>query len=108
MRAFVSILHNTKENRFHPIYYTEKPLPSYSGEDAMRFKSRGHHTNGLETLDLARKDAADLGTKLIEQGYNVNVENSIISWDGEGIPADVTFRSIQDFIRPSLTTETNN
>ena len=79
---FYSMLHNKLTNRYHPILFTGSPRPSDTEGECNRYRSRGHHTEGFDTLDeadeFAKTDAERLG------GFYDGV---IFEWDGEGIPA---------------------
>jgi len=81
------ILRNTKTNRFHPIVFRPGPAPSSSPEDdSQRYKSRGHHTEGFDTLDEAKSCIAEC-----EDWCDTGVE---WEWDGEDIPAIVSWFSV--------------
>lgn len=101
MEALVMMLKNTNENTYntyHPIMYIESPfagsLDDNSKQNIIRYKSKGHRTNGF----VKRQDAVDsiqheIEDKLTDMGYNVHIElESDIEWDGIGIPADVQIR----------------
>jgi hypothetical protein len=86
----VGMLHNTKLERWHPIVFQESPLPGGTGP--VRHKSSGHHTAGFDTREAAITHANELIEKLkatpaIEKDF---------AWDGEDIPAMVTFFIVRD------------
>jgi len=94
----VSIIHNTKLNRWHPVYFRLSPQPSSDPTDVgQRFNSGGHHTEGFSTRDTAIEYAKTLADK-ISQTY---LGSSILSleqdfpWDGEGVPAMVVFFAVE-------------
>lgn len=98
--TLIMMLFNTAKKTWHPIFYYESPLPGPIDEQAVaRYKSKGHHTEGFETRDLALKSCDELKTKLItEYGSNVVMElgdDQILEWNGEGIPADTQIRPIE-------------
>lgn len=99
MEALVMMLHNTTENKYHPIFYLESPLPggmeSEGNQNLIRYKSKGHHTTGFETRDKAIES---VNNELIGQiksiGYIPNLElDEDLSWDGKDIPADQQIRN---------------
>lgn len=98
MDALVLMLKNISTNRFHPIFYLESPLPggpeSEGNKKLIRYKSKGHHTQGFETRDAAINS---INNELVAQiksiGYTPNLEIEIDEiWDGKGIPADQQIR----------------
>ncbi len=91
MKALVKILHNTEANTFHPIWYSEYPLPG-QGNTVTRYKSRGHHTSGFPTAEQSLQESETLAQRLKEQGYQVAREDDLGEWDGKGIPADIQLR----------------
>lgn len=99
MEALVMMLKNTKENTYHPIMYFESPFPggfdSEINQKTVRYKSKGHRTNGLvERKEAIETISTEIEQKLIEMGYNVNIElDDDIEWDGLDIPADVQIRN---------------
>lgn len=81
----VSILHNQATQRFHPILFAYAPPPGGDQEGgARRYRSRGHHTAGLDTWDEAVAQAHDLVGRA---GASVLALESAIDWDGSGVPA---------------------
>lgn len=77
------ILKNTQTGRFHPIVFRPAPMPGGADAEsnAMRHKSLGHHTNGLDTIEAANDWIA-------QQGSMVNA-GVVYDWDGVGVPAMV-------------------
>lgn len=50
MFALVKIVHNVKDEKWHPIFYYDSPFPGpVEKQKVMRYKSKGHHTGGLQT-----------------------------------------------------------
>jgi hypothetical protein len=84
----VSILHNIKLNRWHPITFELRPPPGGQlSETACRYKSRGHHTEGFETREAALK-----WIDTIHQERNPDSGRSLNAdfvWSGEDVPAMV-------------------
>lgn len=82
-----AMLHNTATNRWHPIYFRDGPLP---GPDEpgkpRRLKSKGHHTNGFDTRELAEASMAEGPLKDVP--YD---RDAVFPWDGEDIPAITWF-----------------
>lgn len=77
---YAAILQNTATGRFHPIVFRRAPMPGNSDGDSepKRYKSRGHHTEGFESSELAvahigERKWTDTGARCV--------------WDGEGVPA---------------------
>jgi hypothetical protein len=97
MNALIKILHNTKLNKWHPIFYFESPLPGGGIEDLVRYKSNGHHTTGFDTRELAVKN---INENLINQIKDSTIftplleieEKTDIDWNGDNIPADMQVR----------------
>lgn len=85
------MLHNVKENRWHPILFRESPLPGPDRPDKpVRLKSVGHHTAGFPTREEAIADTEDKAPKGIAPTPRYDWTKDI-PWDGEGIPTDVRF-----------------
>jgi hypothetical protein len=76
-----AILKNTATGRFHPIVFRYAPTPSDDGTGPSRYKSRGHHTDGFDTLDEARS--------FIESKPELDAAGALYEWDGEDVPAMV-------------------
>ena len=83
MKMPVGILRNTETDRYHPIIFRPAPMASQADTDsgAMRHKSGAHHTEGLDTLELAQAWIA-------ERDYCVDA-GVVWNWTGEGRPAMV-------------------
>lgn len=96
--ALVQMLHNTKTDTFHPIYYYDSPMAGGFGErtlnnDIIRYKSKGHHTAGFTDRVDAIKSVDELVVKLKEMHDTVTVEiDTDLIWDGEDIPTDHQLR----------------
>lgn len=75
-RILIQLAEDT--GRFHPCYYRMAPLPGNTVEP-MRYKSKGHHTEGFATLEEAQENAAGLAAGLPipvevpEDGFPVRV-----------------------------------
>lgn len=88
----ISLLHNVKLNRWHPIIFVEAPLPGPPDESRpVRHKSKGHHTEGFSVRDEAVAEARKLSERVAP-----NVAGAVqlalaqdLPWDGEGVPASV-------------------
>jgi len=80
------ILKNMATNRFHPISFRLAPTPSSSGEDVgQRYKSLGHHTEGFDTLEAAKR--------WVSEKDNTKDIGMIWEWDGKDTPAMVQWFS---------------
>ena len=56
MKSLVQILHNKKEDTYHPIFYFEAPFPGGKQlpDNYIRYKSKGTpHLLDLHLIDLA-------------------------------------------------------
>jgi hypothetical protein len=87
LNPIIANLHNTKTDRYHPILFTERPLPGGSGP--VRHKSVGHHTVGFDTRDEAIAECRKMSENP-DCGGRLCVEKDF-EWDGEGTPAMVVF-----------------
>jgi len=90
LNPIVAILHNNKENRWHPIIFAESPLPGPDTPDKpVRHRSKGHHTAGFESRAEA---VTNINEKLVPElpGLRLALEADL-EWDGDGIPASTTF-----------------
>lgn len=85
LNPVVTILHNTKENTWHPILFVESPLPGNKGP--IRHKSKGHQTIGLDNIDECIKGCENLAQEV----NGKFITNNVIDWDGEDVPACVRF-----------------
>jgi hypothetical protein len=84
MLAVMNILHNVNTNTYHPCYYYEAPMPggkSIDEQGFLRYKSKGHHTSGFDTLEKAQEAAKNLLPHLdiTERSY----DERPMEWDGE-------------------------
>jgi hypothetical protein len=85
VRQPAGILQNRKTGRFHPIVFRLSPRPSSDDSDKVqRFKSAGHHTEGLATLEEAK-------TFIVDRP-DWKDSGAVWSWDGDDVPA-----MVQDF-----------
>ena len=91
----IAMLHNTKENRWHPILFCESPLPGpHSPDKPIRHKSKMHHTTGFLTREEAVTDARTVMANAVATESDCPAKFALekdFEWDGEGIPAMVTF-----------------
>ena len=95
----VLMIFNHKLNRWHPILFCECPLPSGNYGDALRWKSKGHHTEGF----IDRQDAINAAAETCRQSYGMKVGGEVyydfesnIPWDGEGVPSMVMSFRLSD------------
>ena len=91
INPFIAIIHNLKENRWHPVIFDERPLPSGA---AMRHKSLGHHAEGFASREEALININDDISPKIREHYGFAPTLAMdddFPWDGEGVPAIVTF-----------------
>jgi len=86
----IGILHNTSSDRWHPVLFTESPLPGPEElGKPIRHKSRMHHTKGFATRDEAITSAREeLAVKVPGAKFALDAD---LSWDGDGIPALTIF-----------------
>lgn len=90
--APAGVLKNTATNRFHPIVFRSEPAPSSSPEDdSQRYKSRGHHTKGFDTLDEA--------TACIDEAEGWHNTGLQWEWGGKDIPAITCWFSISSLVK---------
>ncbi len=82
----ISLIHNHKLNRWHPVIFREAPMPG--GIDLHRYKSAGHHTDGFKSRDEAINEIPKLAERLRDARTSLKAD---LDWDGEGIPALVQF-----------------
>jgi hypothetical protein len=94
LNPIIGIMHNQKLNRWHPILFTESPLPGPESPDKpIRHKSKGHHTEGFETRDAALKNCEELARnmkKSVVAEAKLSVDKDF-EWDGVSIPAMTVF-----------------
>lgn len=92
MIYLIKMLFNTTDKTYHPILYTESPLPSYTPEDKFtRFKSKGHHTIGFkEKEDALEHIQVDImqSPALSDASFIEQYEGEVLPWDGREIPTD--------------------
>jgi malate synthase len=84
MRDVACLILNTATNRWHPLVMRPSPQPSWKAPEAVRYKSRGHHTEGFDTRAEAERWNQ---TKAREQGWLL--DGAVLKWNGEDIPATV-------------------
>ena len=98
MNPVFSILKNTATGRFHPILFTERPLPGPPADNKpIRWKSFGHHTMGFDTREEALASIRG-GKEEVEDRFGTlrfAVKNDF-EWDGNGIPAIVHLFTTED------------
>ena len=101
MEALIKMLKNIKDNTYHPIFYfISFFIADEMNDKVKRYKSKGHRTVGF----TSRQDALDSIEKEIripvrEMGYIIHEEldeADDMIWDGEGIPADIQLRPVED------------
>ena len=83
-------IHNTSRGTIHAAWFTEKPFPggSDASADIVRWKSRGHHTEGAPDQQTANGQMVGLRMHLSENvGASEFVDIGAWEWDGEGVPA---------------------
>lgn len=76
-------IHNAKLDKYHPVMFRPGPQPSWEQGEPMRWKSIGHHTEGFPSLEDARAWATTRDEVL--EIY------ALWEWDGEEVPAIVTY-----------------
>jgi hypothetical protein len=90
-----SILHNTKLDTWHPIYFRPAPMPGGWDADlaAQRYRSGGHLTEGYATFDEAQAEVSRLCAEQAEAVKRDPTEPEYrpadcqYAWGGEGVPA---------------------
>jgi hypothetical protein len=100
MKALIMMLKNTATETYHPILYFEKPFPDLESEGnrkLIRYKSKGHRTDGFkDRQDAVNSIETELTIEKINQaGYDtrtVEIEGDIL-WDGADMPIDVQIRN---------------
>jgi hypothetical protein len=95
----VNLLLNTSTNRMHFIVFRPASAPSEDEKDeAHRYRSLGHHTDGFDTRDEA---VAFIMAK-IKEGKNWSFLDMTWQWDGQDLPV-MTFwfadKDIQNGVR---------
>lgn len=93
-----AMLHNTTTDRWHPILFYESPLPGppQPGKP-IRHRSKGHHTEGLDTREEALASIEADTLKLAENyGPVRKCVDKAFEWDGNDLPAMVVYFAEQD------------
>lgn len=93
------MLKNVTKGTWHPIMYAEKPLPGSLDSEAhntiVRFKSKGHHTEGFASREEALASLDSLKDRMINHMFlskvTIDVESDI-EWSGEELPLDTQIR----------------
>jgi len=83
-------IHNTSRGTIHAAWFIENPFPGGLGDGAeiVRWKSRGHHTDGAADQLTANGNLVGLRMLLSEKfGASEFVDLGAWEWDGEGVPA---------------------
>jgi hypothetical protein len=90
MKPIIGMLHNTKEERYHPILFLPNPTPSGMKE---RYKSKNHHTAGFLTRQEALEQITNQFVPWCEKyvGKPDLCLEKDFPWDGENTPAMVVF-----------------
>jgi len=84
----IGMLYDTVHDKWHPIFFKAHGFCSGDLENAKRYKSGGHHTEGFATRDEAVVSIDETVVQLLESDCTVkNAWRKAFSWDGEGIPA---------------------
>ncbi len=95
----IGMIHNEKENRWHPVLFKESPLPGPPSDDKpIRHKSHGHHTEGFDNREAAVASAKELAEQVKENAIgpvSLALEKDF-PWDGEDVPAMVAFFQVKD------------
>jgi hypothetical protein len=95
LTALIMMLHNTKDNKWHPIVYFESPVPGpYDINNPIRYKSKMHHTTGFDDREAALGSIDNLEERLKTQDSQTIFKEceTDIEWDGEGMPIDHQIR----------------
>lgn len=96
MNPVIAMLRDVNNNRWHPILFYEAPLPG--GWGPRRWKSKGHHTDGFDSRERALEECRGTLLSQVEQvacGVVSFCLDDDIPWDGEGVPAMVSFFNIE-------------
>lgn len=89
----VTLIHNVKEDTWHPVIFRYAPAPS----GLHRWKSLGHDANGFKTLEEAQEAGKRVSNTLREQGKDSVFYSTFVRlWDGEDVPAMILFE--YDFV----------
>ena len=81
----VSVWRGAETGRFHPCYLTWAPFPG--GPDAQkdapkRWRSKAHHTSGVQSEEEAKKEMEKLVKGLRERMGEPRVDFGTVEWDG--------------------------
>lgn len=93
------MLHNLKDEKWHPIAFLNMPRPSEDGtENFTRYKSKGHHTTGFKNRD----EAIEFAKTTMTEWSNANFSKTLycldkaFPWDGEETPAMVVHFTVDE------------
>ena len=95
----ISVIHNTKTDRYHPIFFIEAEAPKWAvavglAEGARGHKSIGYYNEGFATLEAAVDALPELLAEIVSRGEvgvpDINTRETF-SWDGDGNPTVFTF-----------------
>ncbi len=79
------ILHNTETGRYHAAFFEEYPMPGpiplVDETKIVRLKSKMHHTDGADTIEVAREHLRELRERILVSDGNVCEKP--FPWDGE-------------------------
>ncbi len=93
--AIIRMMHNTKDETYHPILYLQSPLPGpYEEGKPTRYKSKFHHTTGFKKREEGMQHIQELIPRIVEAGLGFVSKAEDIDqqtegdeqWDGEGVP----------------------
>ena len=90
----IGMLHNTGEDKYHPIVFLHHPTPS--GID--RYKSKVHHTQGFSERSKAIENAETQMAEWVRNNYGEPkfcLEKDFV-WDGQGVPAMIMYFAEHD------------
>lgn len=90
MNPVISILYNSKENKYHPILFLNHFLPG--GIDGNRYKSKMHHTKGFSDREDAIKSIKNEFSSVVKDNFGepkLSLSKEIV-WNGEGVPVITT------------------
>lgn len=88
LNPIMAMLHDTTNDRWHPIVFQEQPLPG-GCKTPVRHKSMGHHTDGFATREEALQNCEET-IAASEQTWTQCLDKAF-PWDGKDIPAMVVF-----------------
>lgn len=91
----IGMIHNTKNDTYHPVVFSEHPLPGPPEDGKLvRHKSKMHHTNGFATREEALANARGELAERVAEHFSGKPRFCLAKdfpWDGEGVPAMVVF-----------------